>query len=349
MSSSITDRESGIGVTLAKSKAATNRYLRLSGFPVTKQAMVRSFEDVKLFAETNGFPIVLKPTAEEQGRGGTTYIQSLDEAKKALTDLRKTYKHLLVEQHYHGDGYRVYVLDGKVVRVRKLSAAAVTGDGTSTIQHLINVENANPVRSAPDSALKKIVVDSTLKEMLSKQALDLEAVPDAGVKVVLSPTSNLSRGGTSVDFIDQLHPENRRLCEEISQTMCLVCSGVDMISVDASRPWHENGAVICEVNSQPQIGLKGRIHVHDMLIDGLGVKNTPISIEVHADATEYDAPLFDRSQDTLHLKVSAQRILQSGCPVQYFDTVTYADDVPEDMRAQVAAMLKSVPLEERAT
>ncbi|NRB03645.1 MAG: hypothetical protein HRU30_10325, partial [Rhodobacteraceae bacterium] len=71
MSSSITDRESGIGVTLAKSKAATNRYLRLSEFPVTKQAMVRSFEDVKLFAETNGFPIVLKPTAEEQGRGGT--------------------------------------------------------------------------------------------------------------------------------------------------------------------------------------------------------------------------------------------------------------------------------------
>ena len=347
MNSSLTDAENVIGVRLAKNKATTNHYLGLSGFPVTNQIVVQKVEDIRNFTKTNGFPIVLKPTSEEQGRGVNTFITSNEEAEKKLKELSQTFGQIALERHYDGDGYRVYVLDGKVVWTGKLTAAQVIGDGVHTVRALIETVNASEERAAVDSVVKKIPMDDVVDEILAKQSLSLASVPDEGQKVLLSPTTNASRGGTFVPFNDELHPENVKLCEDIGKTMNLKCSGIDLISVDASKPWHENGAVICEVNAQPQIGFNARVELHDMLVDGLGVTPVPISIEVHAEGTEHDAPLFDRSRDRLHLRLSAQRVLNAGCPVQYFDELTFADNVPEKTRTRLTSMLRSTPLEDR--
>jgi len=67
--SSITDEESAIGVRLAKSKVDTNRLLKMSGIPVAEQAHVRTVDDAIRFAGRVGYPVVLKPEAEQQGRG----------------------------------------------------------------------------------------------------------------------------------------------------------------------------------------------------------------------------------------------------------------------------------------
>jgi len=50
--SSITDEESAIGVSLAKSKVDTNRLLKMSGIPVAEQARVRTVDDAIRFANT---------------------------------------------------------------------------------------------------------------------------------------------------------------------------------------------------------------------------------------------------------------------------------------------------------
>ncbi|NRB03195.1 MAG: hypothetical protein HRU30_08020 [Rhodobacteraceae bacterium] len=348
MSSSMTDRESAIGVRLARSKALTNRFLGMSGFPVTKQVTVNDIDDIKRFTKHNGFPVVLKPADSEQGQGIHTYITTDEEAEATLKTLQKSYRNIVLERHYHGDGYRITVLDDEAVWVRKLSPAHVIGDGTSTVETLVSKENENPARSAVGSILKKLVIDDTMTSLVRKQGYTLDAVPEAGTRIVLSPTSNVSRGGTSEDFGDRLHPENRKLCIDVTNSMHLECTGVDMISEDLSRPWYENGAVICEINAQPQIGLLGRIDVHDMLIDRLNVRQIPITLEILGDASEDKTPLFDRSKDRLHLKISARRILLMGCPVQYFDDVIYAPDVAEADRKRVAAILQSVPIEDRA-
>jgi D-alanine-D-alanine ligase-like ATP-grasp enzyme len=343
--SSITDKESAVGVSLAKSKVDTNRLLKISGFPVAKQARVRKLEDAIIFANKTGYPVVLKPENEEQGRGVCTFLQTEQELIQTFKNLVKQYRSLIIEQHYFGDGYRVFVLNNEVVRVRKLEAAHVFGDGVLSILQLIDKENSSAERNHISGSMKKIIVDDDLTEMLKKQHLKLSDVPSSGQKVILVGPSNLSRGGKSIDFLINLHPENKLLCEQVTRTIGLYCSGVDLISLDASVPWHSNGAIVCEVNAQPQIGTDGKVLMHDQMICDAKITQLPVSLSVVNQTTESTASIFNKCADQLTIIVSAESILKSGCPVQYFDTLEIAGDVSEDNRQKVQLMLVSVPPE----
>ena len=341
-SSSIADEESAIGVGLAKSKVNTNRLLKMSGIPVAEQARVRTIDDAIRFAGKIGYPVVLKPEAEEQGRGVCTFLQTQLELEQIFQKLIEKFKSLIVERHYFGDGYRVYVLNNQVVRVRKLEAAHVVGDGNLSIQKLIDKENSADERNSISASIKKIVVDGDVKRMLQKQNLGLQDVPIAGAKVLLASTTNLSRGGKSTDFFESLHPENRRLCEEASKTIGLYCSGVDLISPDASLPWHKNGAIVCEVNAQPQIGSVGKVAMHDQMIHDAKIQQLPISINVVGDKKQHAPSIFNKCDDHLKITISSKHILDFGCPVQYFDELEISDDVSDEERQKIERMLASV-------
>ena len=342
LNSSLTDDESINAVSMAKDKVTTNQFLSLSGFPVAQQAIVNSCNEALSFAERNGYPIVLKPRAEEQGRGVHTFLNSAQEVSDTYEVLKADYKRIIAEKHYFGDGYRVYVLDGQVVRVRKLSAAHVVGDGVQTVSQLIELENTNPKRGAIDASIKQIVVDDDVLSLLEKQSKSLSSIPDQDEKVLLSPTSNLSRGGTSEDYLDQLHPANSKLSIDVTKAMGLKCSGVDLISIDASKPWQENNAIVCEVNAQPQIGSVGRVDMHDMIIDRAGIEMLPVRLFVGQDGANTSIPLFDRSQSRLDVHVTAKSILASGSPVQYFDQLMIDPNLPSDQIKRLNQLLVSV-------
>jgi cyanophycin synthetase len=126
--SSLTDEESVIGVQLAKSKVDTNRLLKMSGIPVAEQARVRNIDDAIRFAEKFGYPVVLKPEAEEQGRGVFPNIVHKAELKDCWRLLsNSSYKSVLIEKHVPGDVYRINTVDGEVVRVVKRDAPVVVG------------------------------------------------------------------------------------------------------------------------------------------------------------------------------------------------------------------------------
>ena len=343
LNSSLTDDESINAVSMAKDKVATNQFLSLSGFPVAKQAIVNSAKEALNFAQRNGYPIVLKPRAEEQGRGVYTFLNSAQEVSSTYELLKTNYKRIIAEKHYLGDGYRVYVLDGQVVRVRKLSGAHVVGDGVQTVNELIERENTNPKRGAIDASIKQIVVGDDVLSMLGKQSKSLSSIPAKDEKVLLSPTSNLSRGGTSEDYLDKLHLANSKLSIDVTKAMGLKCSGVDLISVDASKPWQENNAIVCEVNAQPQIGSVGRVDMHDMIIDRADVEMLPIRLFVVQDSAKTSIPLFDRTQCKLDVHVTAKSILASGSPVQYFDELTIDPVLPSDQKKRISEILRSVP------
>jgi cyanophycin synthetase len=340
--SSVTDEESFIGVTLAKSKFDTNRLLKISGFPVAEQFRVNSFDQASLLASKIGYPVVLKPEREEQGRGVHTHIADKDELSSVFDSLIKKYKILLLEKHVWGDGYRVYVLNEKVVRVRKLEAAHVIGDGEYNIKQLIDRENSAPSRNSISSSMKRIDIDSDTISLLKKQGMSLESIPNFGVKVVLSPTTNLSRGGSSVDFFNDLHPDNIDLCEQVSKTLHLRCSGVDLISVDASESWRSNGAVICEVNAQPQIGGSHRVDMHNDMVWGLVKKFPHITLNVCDDTNEDKYELYNASKSSLNITMGISSLLRSGCPTQYFNELHISDGLPEADREMVDMMLVSV-------
>ena len=223
--------------------------------------------------------------------------------------------------------------------MRKLSAAHVVGDGVQTVGQLIGLENTNPKRGAIDMSVKQIVVDDDVLSLLEKQSKSLSSIPDEDKKVLLSPTSILAVTAVS-GLLDQLHPANSKLCIDVTKAMGLKCSGVDLISIDASKPWQENNTIVCEVNAQPQIGSVGRVDIHDMIIDRAGIEMLPSDFSL-AKTVQTSIPLFDRSQSRLDVR-GRQKYFGVGSPVQYFDQLTIDPNLPMEQIKRLNQLLVSV-------
>lgn len=341
--SSITDEESAIGVGLAKSKVDTNRLLKMSGIPVAEQARVRTLEDALSFAEKIGYPVVLKPEAEEQGRGVYANIVDEGELKECFTNGSENYKTLIVEKFINGFSYRVHLHHGEVLDAWKMNPPCVEGDGHLSIMDLIKLENDKPDRNSVNSSLKPIPLDNITALNLKKLGLSFYYVVPMGKKVVLAATSNESRGGSPQNFFSSLHPEILDLCIQAIQTLRLKVAAVDLISEDASVSWRENNAVICEINSQPQIGdLKTYPHIFHDLLDRLPDKRPKINLIASKNIEDHSFNIFNMTADDIFVRVSPDYLFRHGCPVQYFDELEISDDVSDEERKKIERMLVSV-------
>jgi cyanophycin synthetase len=78
-----------------------------------------------------------------------------------------------------------------------------------------------------------------------------QSVPAKGEFVQLRRAANRSRGGTTRVVEDEVHPANLDLARRAMRLLRLDFAGLDLILPDISRPWHEAGGVVCEVNAQP--------------------------------------------------------------------------------------------------
>jgi len=318
--SSITEHESAIGVSLAKSKVNTNRLLKMSGFPAPDQARVQNIEQAVKFASEIGYPVVLKPEHEEQGRGIRANIQDYNELQTCFEDVSKTYKALLIEKHIPGDHYRIDFMGEQLIKAVRRRPASVIGDGKTSITDLVKKINSEPARLDPNSSSKSVTFDDDLQTTLAKQKLSLDSIPMQRTRVFLKSISNLSRGGSQEDFKDSLNFENYKLCRSIAKTMRLDVVGVDLISQDASRPWYENNAAICEVNAQPQLGVSGT-EVYWQFLSRVLLKYPHIELSIKQDAHRNPPPIFNKELDKIEIQLSPQDIFQNGCPTQYFSSL----------------------------
>jgi D-alanine-D-alanine ligase-like ATP-grasp enzyme len=345
-SSSITDQESAIGVTLAKSKVDTNRLLKMSGFPVAEQARVNTVEEAVSFAEKIGYPVVLKPEAEEQGRGVFANIIDKTELKQCFDNASANYKSLILEKFIKGFSYRVHVHHGKVMDVWKMEPASIIGDGNSSIRDIINVRNMTPEHNSINTSLKPIPIDNVTTLNLKKLGLTLSSIPSNGEKIILAATSNESRGGTSQDFLSFLHPQNAELCVQATQTLSLNISGVDLISEDASEPWRTNNTIVCEVNSQPQFGdLKHGSHLYNDIIERIPPNVTSIKLGVSKKFKQNSVNIFNKAVSKIIIQCTPMYLLSHGSPAQYFDEISFEDDVSVEERQKLDSMvIKVLPI-----
>src|SRR5690606_24429942 len=89
---------------------------------------------------------------------------------------------------------------------------------------------------------------------LARAGLTLDSVPAAGAWAWLRRIESTEWGGVDEDFSTTLHPDNAAIAIRAAELFGLDIAGVDIISTDITRPWHENGAIINEVNSSPLLG-----------------------------------------------------------------------------------------------
>ena len=134
-----------IAVDIAGNKHATKELLGDMGVPVPKGYRIRLEEDLE-DTERVGFPAVIKPLDGNHGKGATIGINSLEEAKVALEKAKEYSRWLIVEQQLIGSDFRALVVNNRLIAVAKRLPAHVVGDGSLTIQELIDKENEDPRR-----------------------------------------------------------------------------------------------------------------------------------------------------------------------------------------------------------
>ena len=248
----MTDRTSSIAVDLASNKDETKRMLQEAAIPVAKGLCISSEEQVEEAIQKIGFPLVFKPLDGNHGKGASINVKTADEAMAAFEHAKKYSRRIIVERFIKGFDFRILVINHRFIAAALREPAHVIGDGISTIQQLVDLENKNPKRGyGHENVLTEISIDRETHEQLIKQNLTLESIIPEGEVCYLKGTANLSTGGTSTDVTDLVHPHNIFICERISRVIGLDICGIDIMASNLKEPLEVSGGVVLEVNAAP--------------------------------------------------------------------------------------------------
>ena len=250
---------SASALALCTHKEATRLRLGRAGVPVPKGRTFRNgdFDTAREFADSLGYPVVVKPAMGVRGIGVVAGIQDQRELDSAFDQLRQSKlgeQDFIVEKHISGKDYRIVVVGDKVIAAILRDPASVTGDGVHNVAELIIRKNATR-RLNPHLWGRPILYGPAARYQLAKEGLTLESVPTAGQHVLLSNSCSLSQGGDSVDVLDELHPSVLEACvAAVKAIPGLAFCGVDFLLEDHRKPVEEQEAGICELNAHAAIG-----------------------------------------------------------------------------------------------
>ena len=248
----VTWRTGIIGHSIADDKSWTKQILEDAGIPVPKGQICYSWEEALEAAEYIGYPLAVKPLIGNHGRGVSTNITNEEELREAYDAAYLRNDTVVVEQFVRGEDHRLLVIDGELVAAARRRPAHVVGDGTSTLQQLIDEENKDPRRGVGhENLLTQIDVDHQTERLIAQAGLTLESVIPDGELVFLKSTANLSTGGTATDLTDDVHPEVRYAAERIGRLIGLDIIGIDLLAENLTVPLEEQSAGVVEVNAGP--------------------------------------------------------------------------------------------------
>jgi cyanophycin synthetase len=264
---SVTVGDSSIGSRLSQNKAGTGSLLAQAGLPAPTHRLVRNEAEAQGAAAALGWPVVVKPVNRDRGEGVSIGVSSTATLAEAFRRARTFSPQILVEQQVPGVCHRIFIARGRLLYAVRRDPKSVFGNGSSTVRTLIDEANARNQLLAPWLRSEPWPVDALAQQTLAPQGLSLDAVPEHGRKVALRPIESTQWGGDDEDMTAIIHPENVRLAETAARLIGLENAGVDLMSVDVSRPWYENGAMINEINYAPTLGAAdiSRRHVPEFL------------------------------------------------------------------------------------
>jgi cyanophycin synthetase len=232
----------------AKNKLLTLMTLSQLMLPVGQYALVRDIASALKSASEIGYPLVLKPI--DSGKGDSVYVDLRDEKelRAALAAARVDQRPFMLQSFFPGDDHRLLIVAGKLFYAGHRVPASVKGDGRHTVTELVEIENRNPERLGNDT-MSPIVLDADSDRVLAHQGCTRASIIAAGRIVRVKGTANLATGGTVVDVTHAVHPDNLHAALRAAAAIGLVVTGVDFITPDITKSWHEVGGGFCEVNA----------------------------------------------------------------------------------------------------
>ncbi len=253
----LTENTSVIGVHTAHNKFATARWLRLVGLPGAESHQVRAADEAVAAARQLGFPVVVKPVDQKQGRGVTADLRDEPSVRVAYVSAMRYSARILVERWVPGSTYCVTVHNEEVVRVIRRVADGIVGDGVLTIRSLLAAAQRthDQQRLAKRCDQQQRSFNDRALELLRQSGWAALDVPARGVYISLRRRDRVhDHGETETVDLDSVHPDNLRVALDAARLLRLDIADIDMIIGDIASSWHESPSMICEINVQPHLG-----------------------------------------------------------------------------------------------
>jgi cyanophycin synthetase len=136
----------GIAESIVSNKDFTKQLLRQQGIHVPNGYLVESSAEAAKKAVDIGFPVTVKPSNGNHAVGVTLDITNEKDVEQAfavaLTHNKKGETDVIIEKYIKGDSYRVTLVNYRAIAMCrqffKTIHVTVTGDGVSTLLHLID-------------------------------------------------------------------------------------------------------------------------------------------------------------------------------------------------------------------
>ncbi|WP_206881565.1 cyanophycin synthetase [Alicyclobacillus mali (ex Roth et al. 2021)] len=255
----LTDRTSCVAADIASDKALTKHLLEEAGLAVPPGGVAADEAEAVFLWRHLGGPAVVKPLDARQGQGVSLRLESEAEVRAAFREARRYAREVIVEAYVPGENVRALVVDGRAVAASVREPAYVEGDGVHTVRELVDLVNLDPRRGeGHEKPLTKIAIDEIARQVLLRQGMSPESVPQLGERVALRESANLSTGGEARDVTDVLHPSYLRIAERAAEAVGLDVCGVDLVVPSLTAPADAGGWAVIEVNACPGI----RMHEH---------------------------------------------------------------------------------------
>lgn len=244
-------------VELGMDKHVTKQILNEQNIPVPEGKEFTSADDEQTiinYAQTLGYPVVLKPTDGSFGRGVFANLRNAEQLQQAIEYLRTEMneENIILEKHVAGKDYRLYVVGDEVVGAIWRQPPNVIGDGTKTLQQLIDQKNKIRGKN-PRLSHCLIQVNDELKQFIAQRDLTLQSVPAKGETVYLSDKGNISLGGDPIDHFDELTDDMKQLAVDALQAIPGLKHGAVDLMIDTDESGKSVGHVI-ELNPTAQLG-----------------------------------------------------------------------------------------------
>lgn len=264
--------ESALARDYSTNKLLTLETLSQIKLPVGRYAVVRDIVTARKSAQEIGYPVVLKPVDGKKGESVFVDLRTDAELTSAATTARIHERPYMLQSFFPGSDHRLLVVSGKLVAAARKDPASVTGDGHHTIAELVEIENRD-ARRMDGRIMERIALDERSDGTLARQGLTRGSVIEAGRVVRVNGIANISAGATATDVLDVIHPDNARAAVRAAKAIGLTICGVDFVSPDISKSWHDVGGGICEVNAsvglRPHLQAAPQVDVYGVLLQAM--------------------------------------------------------------------------------
>lgn len=224
-------------------------------------------------------PIVIKPKSTNFGLGITILKENKNEEifKRAVDIAFEHDGSILIEEFIPGKEFRFFVIHDQVCGILHRVPANVKGDGQKSIRELVEIKNQDPLRGKGyRTPLEKIRLEEAEAMFLSEQNLNFESIPQKDQVVYLRENSNISTGGDSIDYTDDIHPSYKEIAIKSAKALGVQITGLDMMIQDVTIPASNDNYAIIEMNFNPAIHIhcypyigKNR-QLNEKILDALG-------------------------------------------------------------------------------